>query len=146
MAFWGAPVPDPDHPRNAVEAALHMLAEVESLNAAWSQRGVAIELRIGIGINTGEAVVGNIGSLARKLEYTAIGDAVNLASRLEGLNKDYGTRAIVSESTQAAAGPYDYRPLDRVQVKGKEEWVTIFELRGWAEPAAEGETTGGPIL
>jgi adenylate cyclase len=131
MAFWGAPVPDPDHARRAVEAALDMLAEVDALDRAWRERGTSAGLAIGIGIHTGEAVVGNVGSLARKLDYTAIGDAVNLASRLEGLNKEYGTRAIVSASTRGAAdGPYDFHPLGDVRVKGKEEPVRIFELRG----------------
>jgi adenylate cyclase len=131
MAFWGAPMPDPQHARSAVEAALHMLDEVEALNRTWRERGEPVELAVGIGIHTGEAVVGNIGSLDRKLDYTAIGDAVNLASRLEGLNKEYGTDVIVSEATwTAVAGAYDFRSLDEVRVRGKEAAVKIFELRG----------------
>jgi len=131
MAFWGAPVPDEDHPRKGIEAGLEMLDEVDALNQEWRERGMGIDLEIGVGIHTGEAVVGNIGSLARKLDYTAIGDAVNLASRLEGLNKEFGTRAIVSEATrEAAGGDYDLRPLGDVRVKGKEREVKIFELRG----------------
>jgi adenylate cyclase len=144
MAFWGAPVPDPRHPQHAVDAALHMLAELEALNRTWRERNVSVELQIGIGIHTGEAVVGNIGSLARKLEYTAIGDTVNLASRLEGLNKEYGTRAIVSEATRSALdGTYDLHPLDEVRVKGKEETVRIYELRGrTGTPATERPRAG----
>lgn len=138
MALWGAPLPAPDHARRAADCALAMTAELERLNARWSQSGDAGGLRIGIGINTGEAVVGNIGSLKHKLEYTAIGDAVNLASRLEGLNKDMGTTIIISEATRAALGEgYDTAPLREVNVKGKEQAVLVHELRGHAgTPAA----------
>jgi adenylate cyclase len=138
MALWGAPLPAADHARRAADCALAMTAELERLNARWSQSGDAAGLRIGIGINTGEAVVGNIGSLKHKLEYTAIGDAVNLASRLEGLNKDMGTTIIISEATRAALGEgYDTAPLREVNVKGKEQAVLVHELRGHARaPAA----------
>ncbi len=131
MAFWGAPVPEPRQATRAVEAALHMLEETATLNRQWRERGVPVELEIGIGVHTGEAVVGNVGSLARKLDYTAIGDAVNLASRLESLNKELGTHVIVSESTRIAVeGDYDFRALDEVRVRGKEKPVKIYELRG----------------
>jgi adenylate cyclase len=139
MALWGAPLPVPDHARRAAECALAMTAELERLNARWAEAGGAANLRIGIGINTGEAVVGNLGSLKRKLEYTAIGDAVNLASRLESLNKDMETTIIVSEATRAALGEgFDTAPLREVKVKGKEQAVLIHELRGKAPPAAVG--------
>ena len=138
MALWGAPLAVPDHARRAADCALAMTAELERLNARWSQTGTgAAGLRIGIGINTGEAVVGNIGSLKHKLEYTAIGDAVNLASRLEGLNKEMGTTIIVSEATRAALGEgYDTAPLKEVNVKGKEQAVLVHELRGHARAPA----------
>ena len=136
MAFWGAPVPVDDHARRAVECALEMNAALERLNAEWKAAGREADLRIGIGINTGEAVVGNIGSLKHKLDYTAIGDAVNLASRLEGLNKDMGTTIIISDATRAAlpAG-YELAPLPEAHVKGKEHSVTVHELRA-RRPAA----------
>jgi adenylate cyclase len=132
MAFWNAPLPVPDHPARAVDAALDMIAELERLNERWATAGGKTRLRIGIGINTGEAIVGNIGSLTRKLDYTAIGDTVNLASRLEGLTKDFDASIIVSEATRAALpdGTYDVRPLEEVRVKGKEQAVKIFEIRG----------------
>jgi len=140
MALWGAPLPVDDHARRAAECALAMTAALERLNARWSQSGEgAAGLRIGIGINTGEAVVGNIGSLKHKLEYTAIGDAVNLASRLEGLNKEMGTTIIISEATRAALGEgFDTAPLREVNVKGKEQAVLVHELRGHARPEASG--------
>jgi adenylate cyclase len=140
MALWGAPLPVDDHARRAAECALAMTAALERLNARWSESGEgAAGLRIGIGINTGEAVVGNIGSLRHKLEYTAIGDAVNLASRLEGLNKEMGTTIIVSEATRAALGEgFDTAPLKEVNVKGKEQAVLVHELRGHAKAEAPG--------
>jgi adenylate cyclase len=131
MAFWGAPVPVPDHARRAAETALDMVQELEKLNAGWAAEGRPIRIDIGIGLNTGEAIVGNIGSLGHKLDYTAIGDAVNLASRLEGLNKQYGTQVIISEGTrEALGGEYETRALDEVRVKGKEQAVQIHELTG----------------
>ncbi|MBI4410179.1 MAG: adenylate/guanylate cyclase domain-containing protein, partial [Gemmatimonadetes bacterium] len=137
MAFWGAPVRVPDHARRAAETALDMIEELEKLNQKWAAEGATARLNIGIGINTGEAVVGNIGSLSHKLDYTAIGDTVNLASRLEGLNKEYGTRIIVSETARAALGAdYEVRPLDEVKVKGKEQAVKIYELLGRRSAAA----------
>jgi adenylate cyclase len=139
MAFWGAPLPAPDGPRRAADAALDMVAELERLNAKWRALGRDVQLDIGIGINSGEAVVGNIGSLSHKLDYTAIGDAVNLASRLEGLNKQYGTRVIVSDSTREGLGDgYETRVLDDVRVKGKEVSVRIHELTGRRRAPAPG--------
>ena len=131
MAFWGAPIPTPDHARRALDAALDMLAELETLNARWTARGAPARIEIGIGINTGEAVVGNIGSLRHKLDYTAIGDAVNLASRLESQNKEFDTTVLVSESTVRKAGEgYRFRPVESVTVKGKTQAVNVFELEG----------------
>ena len=133
MAFWGAPVAAPDHARRALDAALDMTRELEVLNVRWAERGAPAQLAIGIGINTGEAVVGNIGSLTRKLDYTAIGDAVNLASRLESLNKEFGTTILASESTARHAGHgYRFRPVEAVTVKGKTQAVNVLELMGRA--------------
>jgi adenylate cyclase len=98
MALFGAPLEDPDHAEHAVAAALAMRRELAALNRDWAAHGRP-ELDIGIGINTGEMVAGNIGSAAI-MSYTVIGDAVNLGSRLESLNKQYGTHIIISESTR----------------------------------------------
>jgi adenylate cyclase len=146
MAFWGAPVPVADHARRAVEAALDMTTELDRLNARWSEDGSSPPLRIGIGIHTGEAVVGNIGSLSRKLDYTAIGDTVNLASRLEGLNKEQGTTILVSEATARAAGTgYEFHDLGEVSVKGKAAVVAIHELRGRADAAGAAPAGLAPV-
>jgi adenylate cyclase len=140
MALFGAPLEDPDHAEHAVEAALAMRRELAALNREWAARGLP-ELDIGIGINTGEMVVGNIGSAA-VMSYTVIGDAVNLGSRLESLNKQYGTHVIVSESTRARLrGRYDIRPLGEVVVKGKSEVVAIFEIGEDGETAVTAEGT-----
>ncbi|HEX6588209.1 MAG TPA: adenylate/guanylate cyclase domain-containing protein, partial [Longimicrobiales bacterium] len=141
MAFWGAPIPVADHARRAVDTALEMMDELRALNEKWASEGVDQALDIGIGVNTGEAVVGNIGSEAHKLDYTAIGDTVNLASRLEGLNKNYSTNIIVSQSTKDAVGDaYAFRELDDVKVKGKEQAVKIYELLGRRTGEARADT------
>jgi adenylate cyclase len=130
MALFGAPLDDPDHADHAVQAALEMIAELQKLNAGWKAQGRFAELDIGVGVNTGIMIAGNIGSDAI-MSYTVIGDAVNLGSRLESLNKQYGTRIIVSDATRRALkGRYDYRPLGDVVVKGKTEPVAIFEVTG----------------
>ncbi|MFW6080024.1 MAG: adenylate/guanylate cyclase domain-containing protein, partial [Gemmatimonadota bacterium] len=144
--FWGAPIAVDDHARRAADAALDMLAELEALNGKWRAAGIDAAFDIGIGINTGEAVVGNIGSLSHKLDYTAIGDAVNLASRLEGLNKEHGTHVLVSETTRKALGEaYELRALDEVRVKGKERPVRIHELVGRTRPTEERPSRAGAI-
>ena len=128
MALFGAPLEDPDHAEHAVQAALAMLRELDGLNREWAARGRPT-LAIGVGINTGEMVAGNIGS-ETIMSYTVIGDAVNLGSRLESLNKQYGTTIIVSDTTRARLkGRYDIRPLGDVVVKGKTKPVQIFEIR-----------------
>ena len=99
MALFSAPVKDADHADNAVRAAVEMVAELGRLNAKWAQEGKP-PLDIGIGINTGEMIAGNIGS-ETIMSYTVIGDAVNLGSRLESLNKEYGTRIIISDATRS---------------------------------------------
>lgn len=125
MAFWGAPLPDTDHARHALEAGLAMLAKLDDINQAFKARGWP-EIRIGVGLNTGLMSVGNMGSEFR-MAYTVLGDAVNLGSRLEGLTKNYGVSMIVSETTKDAVPEYAYRELDRVRVKGKAKPVTIYE-------------------
>jgi adenylate cyclase len=130
MALFGAPLDDPDHADHAVQTALEMIAELQKLNQEWKAQGRFAELDIGVGVNTGVMIAGNIGSNAI-MSYTVIGDAVNLGSRLESLNKQYGTRIIISDATRRALkGRYLYRPLGDVVVKGKSEPVAIFELTG----------------
>jgi adenylate cyclase len=132
MAVWGAPVPQPDHAARACRTALGMVTGLQTLVDDWRRRGLP-PLDIGIGINSGPMVVGNMGS-ARRLSYTVIGDNVNLGSRLEGLNKLYGSHIIASEATVQAAGDIIVvRELDLVRVKGKRLPVRIFEILG-AEP------------
>lgn len=135
MAVWGAPIPQDDHAARACQAALGMVARLHELAVQWAQRGLP-PLNIGIGLNTGPMVVGNMGS-ARRLSYTVIGDNVNLGSRLEGLNKMYGSGIIASESTfRVAADVIVARELDLVRVKGKKLPVRIFEILA---PATERE-------
>jgi adenylate cyclase len=107
-----------------------MVEELQRLNERWNAEGRFAALDIGIGINSGPMIAGNIGSEAI-MSYTVIGDAVNLGSRLESLNKQYGTRIIVSDATRATlVGRYIFRPLGDVVVKGKSAPVAIFEVVG----------------
>ena len=130
MAFWGEPVPHPDHADRAADCALAMQAKTAELARRWVAEGKP-DIHIGVGINTAEVVVGNIGSLDHKLDYTVIGDGVNLASRLESANKEFHTGIIVSEFTLAKLGDrFDVRALGDVKVKGKERPVAIYELLG----------------
>ncbi|WP_341887761.1 adenylate/guanylate cyclase domain-containing protein [Variovorax sp. YR752] len=125
MAFWGAPVADPNHALHAVQAALAMTARMVELNRELRERGLP-EIGLGIGINSGLVCVGDMGSDIRR-SYTVMGDAVNLASRIEALTRVYGVDIVVGESTRAAIG--ERLPLievDRVRVKGKQQAVTLF--------------------
>jgi adenylate cyclase len=130
MAFWGAPFEEEGHGRRACETALKMMERVREMQKVWESEGKP-QLDIGIGLNTGVASVGNMGS-ALRYGYTALGDAVNLSSRLEGLNKDYGTHVIVNETTYevAKSDGFVFRELDLIRVKGKLQPVTIYELIG----------------
>ncbi|MGQ0384737.1 MAG: CHASE2 domain-containing protein [Gammaproteobacteria bacterium] len=125
MAFWGAPLPDADHARNAVQGAQAMVAEMRALRPAFEARGWPA-MEIGVGISSGEMNVGNMGSQFRAA-YTVLGDTVNLGSRLEGLTKTYGVSIIASERTASLAQGPGFRELDRVRVKGKKEPVGIYE-------------------
>jgi adenylate cyclase len=137
MAFWGAPFDEPIHGTRACLAALDMMNKLSELQAEWRETGQPV-LDIGIGINSGVASVGNMGSELR-YGYTAMGDAVNLSARLEGLNKEYGTRILFSEFTFAGIGGGDFvvREIDFIRVKGKLRPVTIYELLGRRETAPE---------
>jgi adenylate cyclase len=127
MAFWGAPVPDEDHAFHACNAALNCQERLKDLNRKWISAGKA-PLDTRFGISTGETVVGNVGS-SERINYTVMGDNVNLASRLEGVNKLYGTHIIVSRPTYAAVSDkFWFRPLDIVAVKGRSEGTVIYEL------------------
>ena len=129
MAFWGAPLDLSDHADRAIAASLNILKELKVLQEKWKSEGIPY-LDIGIGLNTGDVIVGNMGSDVR-FDYTVLGDSVNLASRLEATNKNYGTRLIVSEFTRGAAKNKDqflFRELDVIRVKGKNEGVRIFEV------------------
>jgi adenylate cyclase len=138
MAFWGAPVHDESHAFHACDAALICQARLKDLNQKWAEAGKS-PLTTRIGISTGETVVGNVGS-SERINYTVMGDNVNLASRLEGVNRIYGTRIIVSQPTyEAVADNFWFRPLDIVAVKGRREGTIIYELimRRGAEGAAQ---------
>jgi adenylate cyclase len=129
MAFWGAPLEKPDHAAAACRCALGCQRRLAELRATWKEQGKPL-LFARIGLNTGPVVVGNIGS-ARRFNYTVIGDAVNVASRLEGLNKLYGTSICLSEETlRAAGGAVAARPIERVSVKGKSLPTLVYELLG----------------
>lgn len=136
MAIWGAPLEDADHAANCVRAAFKMRQRLETLQEDWNKRGLP-DVAIRIGINTGIMSVGNFGS-DQRFDYTVMGDSVNLASRLEGANKAYGTGIIISEYTKAALGEGFYcRMLDMVRVKGKNVPVLIYEPLCEGEPAPE---------
>jgi adenylate cyclase len=129
MAIWNAPADDPDHAANACAAALAFQRANDRLNAEFEREGWPA-YRTRLGLHTGEAVVGNIGSEDR-MNYTALGATVNLAARLEGLNKSYGTSILVSEALRRAAGSrFLFRSVDRISPKGFAEAFEIYELRG----------------
>lgn len=128
MSFWGAPLADSEHARHALYAAMEMMDELKIMQEDFKQKGWPA-VNIGIGLNTGDMNVGNMGSEFR-MAYTVLGDAVNLGSRLEGLTKEYGVNIIVSETTKNAIPEFVFRELDLVRVKGKTEPVAIFEPIG----------------
>jgi len=129
MAFWGAPVWEEDHPVRACRAALEMLKRLEELQVEWEKAGIP-KLDMGIGLSTGRVTVGNMGSSTR-FDYTVMGDTVNLGSRLEGLNKEYGTHIIVPKYTcEDVKEQFILRHLDLIRVKGKKTPINIYELMG----------------
>jgi adenylate cyclase len=137
MAIWNAPADDPDHAANACAGALAFQRANDRLNAEFAREGWPA-YRTRCGLHTGEAVVGNIGS-ADRMNYTALGAAVNLAARLEGLNKNYGTSILVSSSLQQrTASQFVFRSVDRISPKGFAEAFEIYELR-----CARGEDDAG---
>jgi adenylate cyclase len=134
MAFWNAPLDDPDHPRHACRAALRMMDSMGELNRLWGEEAKAKgrnfnPVKIGIGLNTGICCVGNLGTETR-FDYSVIGDNVNVASRLEGQSKTYDVGTIAGESTTARAPDFAFLELDLLKVKGKNEATRIFALLG----------------
>ncbi|MFO1072480.1 MAG: adenylate/guanylate cyclase domain-containing protein [Geminicoccaceae bacterium] len=141
MAFWGAPAPDGQQALHACRAALAIEAAMRQAAEAGGPLG---RLRVRLGLHTGPAIVGNVGS-TRRLNYTALGDTVNLASRLEGVNKLYGTTILLSATTRAQAGDaIRVREIDSVIVQGRQEEVRLFELLGLAGDGDDGGTAGEP--
>lgn len=136
MAFWGAPLLDPQHARNAILAGLEMQQRLAEIQPVFKARGWP-QIAIGVGINTGQVNVGNMGSEVR-VAYTVMGDAVNLASRLEGITKQYGVGVIVGEQTKDAVTDIIYRELDQVRVKGKDKPIFIYEPIGQLGQVSQG--------
>lgn len=138
MAFWNAPIRVVGHAREACSCVLEFSPRMAVLQNKWIREGLT-PMQIRVGLHTGDAIVGNLGSSVR-LNYTIIGDAVNLASRLEGLNKAYGTANLISETTRSMAGfEFLTRPVDIVAVKGKNASVQVHEIMSWAKKATEQE-------
>lgn len=134
MAFWGAPVPEPEHAYYATLCALRQLSALTELQKKWEQIGWP-QIDIGIGLNSGDAVVGNMGS-SHRMDYTAMGDTINLGSRLEGTTKVYSVRLIASEySYEMIKDKVIARELDLIRVKGKLEPVRIYEVMGLVNEA-----------
>jgi len=132
MAFWGAPVPDPEHARNALRAAFEMNGAMQSLLPRFRKQGWP-ELGVGIGLNSGQMRVGNMGSEFR-IAYTVLGDAVNLGARIESLTREYGVTVAVGQQTREALPDIGFLELDIVRVRGKDRPVAIYEPLG---PQAE---------
>ncbi len=140
MAFWGAPVPQPNHPYLACKSALLMQKRLKELQVKWKMEGETI-IEARMGINTGEMVVGNVGG-SQRFDYTVIGDNVNLSSRLEGVNKEYGTYILISDSTyEHVKNDFITREIDSIIVKGKTKPVNIYELIGFAGEELPSEKT-----
>jgi adenylate cyclase len=148
MAFWNAPLDDPDHAESALQAAQGMRRRLVELNTAWEAAALAagkkhIPLRIGIGINSGECCVGNMGSDLRK-NYSVLGDTVNLASRLEGQGKTYHVDLVIGDETAALVPHWPLVEMDLVAVKGKSQAVRIFTMLAEAEPMPKGVKAEAP--
>ena len=140
MAFWNAPIDAPNHKEKAIDSALEMIEKLKELNDN-DGFGDGNKLNIGIGINSGEAVVGNMGS-EQRFDYSVLGDAVNLASRLEGISKNYDATLVVGEDTyNSISSKYNFQKLDDVQVKGKSNKVSIYTVRESNDTITKKETT-----
>jgi adenylate cyclase len=127
MAFWNAPVDEPNHAKMAVKTALQMMDSLDEFNREIEQEGIPA-FGMGLGINTGTVVVGNMGSTQR-FDYTCLGDSVNLAARLEGQSKPYGVKIILGPKTaELVKDEYSVVELDCIAVKGKKEGVKIYTL------------------
>jgi adenylate cyclase len=140
VAFWGAPVPNRDHANNAVLTALGMQSEAKALNERFNAKGWPT-FKMGIGVNSGVMHVGDMGSKIRRA-YTVLGDPVNIASRIEGITKQYGADIIIGDGTRKRIAGFVLRELDRVRVKGKVEPVTIYQplgLEGQVDQAKQDE-------
>jgi len=141
MAFWNAPLENPEHPRDAINAALAMIPSLNALNEelkaeAERENRTFKQLRIGIGLNTGSCIVGNLGS-EQRFDYSVLGDPVNLASRLEGQTKEYGFSVILGETTAEFVPGYALVELDLIAVKGKQDAAKIYGLLGDASHAVD---------
>jgi len=130
VALWGAPIGQPDHAERACRCALAMIDKLTQLQAKWAAEGKQV-IDIGIGINTGDMVVGNIGAPGKKMDYTVIGDNVNLGARLESLTRQYNNHIIISEYTyNKVKNITAVNELGSVTVKGKQQPVVIYDLVG----------------
>ena len=143
MAFWNAPLDDPDHARSAVGTALQMRDSLRALEPRWRAEAEAEgrqlpPVRIGMGVNTGECVVGNVGS-DQRFDYSCLGDTVNTASRLEGQSKTYGVDLVVGEDSVELAPDFAYLELDLIRVKGKQNAVRIYTVLGGPDTANTAE-------
>jgi adenylate cyclase len=156
MAFWGAPLDQKNHVELAIRCALHMVDRLSDLQEKWKSEGKE-PFSIGIGLNTGEVLVGNIGIEGKKIDYTVIGDHVNLASRVESLTRTYNTDILLTEYTytiikdltdfrksdkvkKSAIGHSKFSEVDTVKVKGKEQSVVIYRLEGHTHTAGDAQT------
>jgi adenylate cyclase len=144
LAFWNAPLPQADHAERALRCALEMCDRLDRLNVAWAAAGRPT-FEIGVGVNTGTVLVGNVGAEGKKTDYTVIGDQVNLCSRVEGLSKRYQTRVLITASTlgqlrpllaSGAFGHLEVRGLGPVAVRGKQEAVWIYRVAARPHGAA----------
>jgi adenylate cyclase len=129
MAVFGAPEPQPDDPLHAVQAALEMRSRLLKINGRFKERGLP-EIRTGIGLHSGQVVAGNMGH-AERMEYTVIGDAVNLASRLEGMTKELQCDVVLSEDLfKQVESHVNAEPLRKIKVKGRDQEVMVYRLIG----------------
>jgi adenylate cyclase len=138
MAFWGAPLDQPDHAQRAVRCALAMIHRLEELQRNWEAQGKHV-IDVGIGINTGDMIVGNMGAEGKKMDFTVIGDNVNLGARVEGLTRQYNNHIIITEFTYAKVKDIvTVKELGSVTVKGKQQPVVVYDLQGAGADAGQG--------